>query len=195
MLSGGGDRRLLLPLRKPNFKFWQGVLKRSGAQNFEEFKNLPSKTIYEAFANSSGISSLFATAPTMDGKLVKGKRHAPSPVACVYGTVEKDMLPPLLKHMKRAMAKRMAKAGVPAYLYEMKHPLPGENGGTFHSSDLWYALGSLKNSSRPFEERDVRLADEMTSRFAAFMRCGDPNADGYAKWKAYRGKENELVFE
>ena len=31
MLSGGGDRKLLLPLKKPNFRFWQGVMRKAGA--------------------------------------------------------------------------------------------------------------------------------------------------------------------
>ncbi len=191
MLSGGGDRKLLLPLKKPNFRFWQGVMRKAGADSVEEFAAMDAKRVFEAYSSSSGIGALFATAPVIDGKLIVKARHDPPKVECIFGTVQKDLLPPVLRHMKRAMAKRMAKAGVKAYLYEFSHSLP-EDGGTFHSADLWYAIGSLRASDRPMKKRDFDIADEMTSRFAAFAKGDSPNIGGYEVWSPYLTRSDEL---
>ncbi len=191
MLSGGGDRKLLLPLRKPNFKFWESVIRKAGAGSVEEFAAMDAKRVFEAYSSSGGIKALFATAPVIDGKLINKGRHDPPKVDCIFGTVQKDLLPPVLRHMKRAMAKRMAKQGARAYLYEFSHSLP-KNGGTFHSADLWYAIGSLKASDRPMQKRDFDISEEMTSRFAAFAKGDSPNVDGYEVWKPYLKTSDEL---
>lgn len=193
MLSGGGDRKLLLPLKKPDFRFWQKVMRKAGADSVEQFAAMDAKRVFEAYSNSSGISALFATAPVIDGKLIKQGRHMPPKVECIFGTVQKDLLPPVLRHMKRTMAKRMAKQSVKAYLYEFAHNLP-DNGRTFHSADLWYAIGSLAASDRPMKKRDFDIADEMTSRFAAFAYGNSPNVDGRNVWRPYLKRSDELKF-
>lgn len=193
MLSGGGDRRLLLPLKKPNFRFWRGVMRKAGAGSVEELAAMDARRVFEAYSSASGVGALFATAPVVDGDLIKSGRHTPPKVECIFGTVQNDLLPPVLRHMKRAMARRMARAGVNAYLYEFSHSLP-QDGGTFHSADLWYALGSLGASGRPMRQRDFDIADEMTSRIAAFARGGAPNVDGHADWRPYLKPSDEMEF-
>ena len=51
----------------------------------------------------------------------------------------------------------------------------------YHSSDLFYAFGSLGENTpptRPWQPWDYELADRMTDMFAAFMENGEPGWPG-----------------
>lgn len=194
MMSGGGDRKLLLPLKRPDYGFWRRVMKCAGAKGVPEFAALDARSAFEAYKRAAGMRAMFATAPVIDGDTVNAARHRPPEVECIFGTVKNDLLPPVLKHMKKSMAKRMTKRGVNAYVYEFAHSLPG-NGGTFHSADLWYAIGSAGASDRPMGKRDFEIADEMTSRIVAFAKGMGPNAEGRAIWRPYRAAADELIIE
>ena len=194
MLSGGGVRKLILKEKKPNEKFWRGVMKKSGAKSFDEFKRMHAKDVYLAWQNSSPVKSLFATAPTVDGKIISRASDTPS-VPCIIGRVKKDMFPPELAAMGRRYAKVQSKNNVPCYLYEFSHPLKGDDRGTFHSADLWFAVGALKRSWRPFDKEDYDLSSEMIDRFCAFIGGDSPNSPKYKRvWKAYKDKDDEFKF-
>ena len=68
--------------------------------------------------------------------------------------------------------------GRPAYVYFFKHALPGDEAGAFHSSELWYMLGSYRRWWRPTEPADTALSAEMVDQWTCFMRTGAPTADG-----------------
>lgn len=75
----------------------------------------------------------------------------------------------------------------PNYVYVFQRkPLGGEGQGAFHSSDLWYSFHTLDRSWRVKDARDYAAADEMCARWTAFIKNGDPNAEGYPKWNAYK---------
>ena len=70
--------------------------------------------------------------------------------------------------------------GCPVYEYEFLRELPTDEAhpasasGAFHSAELWYMFGTLKNSWRPFTEADYKLSDEMVDAWTAFCRTGNP---------------------
>ena len=84
------------------------------------------------------------------------------------------------------------------YTYIFSHVTPGrpEDKGTardpekllsWHSSELWYTFSSLRENVppvRPWTEVDFRLADQMSSYWANFMKNGDPNGEGLPHWPA-----------
>lgn len=185
MLSGGGIRKLLMPLRHPDRKFWDGIKK-----DVEGFGTMidsaKAEVLFKVWMTHGGIRSLFATAPTIDGSGVKDNDYAAHTVPCIIGMVGKDLLPPVLKKMRYRYAKLLAEQGKGCYAYDFLHPLPGDSRGTFHSADLWYALGSLKNSSRPFGTADRAISDAMLDRFSAFIHTDSPNPTGYKTWHLYK---------
>ena len=75
------------------------------------------------------------------------------------------------------------------YVFLFSHFLPiraEDKGGpydpeklmAYHSSDLFYAFGSLGKDTpptRPWQPWDYELAERMTDLFAAFMECGNPD--------------------
>jgi para-nitrobenzyl esterase len=73
------------------------------------------------------------------------------------------------------------------YVYLFSHFTPGRNSEYYwawHSSELWYTFGSLRDipEQRDWEDWDYELADIMTSYWSNFMKTGDPNGDGLAEW-------------
>ena len=76
--------------------------------------------------------------------------------------------------------------GCTVYEYEFLRDLPTDEAhpasaaGAFHSAELWYMFGTLKNSWRPFTEADYALSEEMVDAWTAFCRDGNPG------WAPYR---------
>jgi para-nitrobenzyl esterase len=71
----------------------------------------------------------------------------------------------------------------PAYLYFFQRPMPGDDSGSWHSCDLWYIHGTLKNCWRPFEAVDYKISDAMITYWTNFVKSGDPNGAGLPEWK------------
>ena len=60
--------------------------------------------------------------------------------------------------------------------------LPGDDKGAWHSSDLWYWFGTLKNCWRPMEKKDYDLSAQMVSYLCNFAAKGDPNGENLPHW-------------
>ena len=81
-----------------------------------------------------------------------------------------------------------------SYIFAHVTPTRPEDKGTrrdrdrllaWHSSELWYTFASLRDGvppARPWSESDFRLADQMSSYWANFMKTGDPNGEGLPYW-------------
>jgi len=64
-----------------------------------------------------------------------------------------------------------------------------ENGAVCHQDDLYAVFGTYTNATTA----QVNLAKEVQSRWAAFAKSGNPNADGYNTWPAaIKGNLNVL---
>lgn len=193
MLSGGGRRKVLLPLSGPDRRYWKKLIKAAGASSYEEFAVMPAEKIWTAWKTTHLVGKAMQTKPVIDGELVKGKNRS-TDVPAVIGTVKKDLLPPVLNHMARQFARGQKKKGVNCYVFSFRRLLPPD-GASFHACDLWYALGSLGRSTRPFTARDYELADEMVERFSAFAESCEPNTSEHGGWKPYSSRSDIEIFE
>ncbi len=75
-------------------------------------------------------------------------------------------------------------------LYCFDPEIPGDDAGSFHSSDLWFCFETLMKCWRPFDGHHFDLARKMCNYWTNFAKTGDPNgndADGtpMPEWKAY----------
>lgn len=52
----------------------------------------------------------------------------------------------------------------------------------FHSGELPYSFNNLQLMKRPWEDADRRLADQMSSYWANFIKTGNPNGPGLPHW-------------
>ena len=74
----------------------------------------------------------------------------------------------------------------PIFAYHFARPLPGDEAGAFHSSELWYMFHTLGRAWRPFTEADYALSDKMVDYWTNFAKYGNPNGEEGAPqvWKA-----------
>ena len=193
MLSGAGKRTVLLPLSRPNKKYWAALMKESGANSFEEYQNMPIEKVWTPWRTTHKFGKSLETKIVVDGELVKNKKYD-TDVPVIMGVDKKDLLPFLLNHMARAFARKQKREGVPAYVFAFDRLLPPDD-ASFHAGELWYALGSLPFSPRPFAENDYVLSDEMIDRFSEFAKTKNPNVNGFADWKTYSSQRDILRWE
>ena len=82
-----------------------------------------------------------------------------------------------------------------AYMYFFTRVPPGEpNYGAFHSAEFSYALHTLRNWNRPFEQADYDLEKIMSSYWLNFVKTGNPNGEGLPEWPVF-DPENPLVVD
>ncbi|GAB2483894.1 carboxylesterase/lipase family protein [Algoriphagus taiwanensis] len=82
-----------------------------------------------------------------------------------------------------------------AYLYYFTRIPPGEpNYGAFHSAEFSYALHTLRNWKRPFEEADYALEKTMSEYWVNFVKTGNPNGNSLPDWPVF-DPENPMVIE
>lgn len=60
------------------------------------------------------------------------------------------------------------------YSYFFTRRLPGDDWGSFHSSELWYVFGTLDRCWRPMTFEDYQLSDRMTDAWTDFAKSGNP---------------------
>lgn len=88
----------------------------------------------------------------------------------------------------------------PVYLYRFNPEIPGDDAGSFHSSDLWFEFETLAKCWRPFKGKHYDLARQMCNYWTNFAKTGDPNgldADGteMEKWRPVtEGDINPMYF-
>lgn len=73
--------------------------------------------------------------------------------------------------------------GGKAYAYQFARPLPGDDAGAFHSSELWFIFHTLDRCWRPFTQGDEALSQYMLGCWTDFAKYGDPNGKGEQIWK------------
>ena len=82
------------------------------------------------------------------------------------------------------------------YTYFWVHALPGPDAaryGAFHTSEVPYALNTLRMSDRPFTDLDRKIADTVSSYWANFARTGNPNGKGLPEWPAVSERPNTTM--
>ncbi len=196
MSSGGGVIKALTAAEPDkNYPFWQSVMEKTGAKTLEEFRAVPVEKLFEAWNELKKTTPGGAATPCIDGRLVvgkgyelleKGEHHK---IPYMIGTTSHDMMPPLLYGMAKDWCKVQTS---PAYLWFFGRNLPGDKHGAWHSADLWYWFGTMKNGWRPFNEKDYALSEEMVDRLTAFAKTASPNVEGYPEWTS--GGEKAMTF-
>ncbi len=205
---------LFTPTLEQEETYGQMFVEYTGCTSAKELRQLSPQEVMEAkrkldaklWETGAGL----AIVPNVDGYVLqknvkevwKAGEMRQIPYMC--GTVTEDLgsLPEevkkgqagiLLEECRRWSLKCEEAYGQPAWLYHFGHPLPGDQAGAFHSSELWYMFGTLGRCWRPMEEKDYEISASMVDCWTDFMKYGRPDRSG-DQWKPFC-KEDNFVIE
>lgn len=204
MSSGCGVNKMLGGAKPPenSYGFWQQVMNTAGCNDLEAFRALPVKELFAAMdkvKKESKVKGMVCT-PCTDGvfaakaaiDVVAAKEQADVPT--LVGTNSEDMFPPIFHKMAVGWCKMQHSAGkANAYAYYFDRKLPGDNCGAWHSADLWYWFGTLKNGWRPFTKKDEALSGQMSDYLVNFAKTGNPNGGGLPEWNPTTDAQNKVL--
>ena len=85
------------------------------------------------------------------------------------------------------------------YLYEFNPEIPGDDSGSFHSSELWFVFETLAKCWRPFTGKHYDLARHICNYWTNFAKNGDPNgpdADGtpMPEWRPFQEGDCKAMY-
>lgn len=173
----------------------------AGYDNLEKMRAASAKDIFEMvrkYAAETGQRAPFS--PIIDGYVsdesfssaVLANRVADVPY--MIGSVMDDI--PFLGNSESigTFCTEREKAGNKAYAYQFARPLPGDDAGAYHSSELWYIFQTLDRAWRPFTEEDKVLSNVMVDAWTNFARFNDPNGAQGGVWTPYASQSPEYMI-
>lgn len=192
MMSGTALQRKVLKPYTPEKtrKFWDKICANANCTNMEELKKTDPKTLYYAWFDACKTEKLSMplTFPVYDGKLLlkdSFKMNNIPDMPYLIGMTTNDMIPGALEFTIRSFAKSALKHNKNGcYLYDFDRPLPGDDKGTWHCSDMLYVFSTLGISWRPFEDIDYKVSKQMSDMLCAFAKTGNPNCDSLPEWES-----------
>ena len=200
IMSSGGGVNVIMPTPKEEarYEFWNKVKEATGCATIEEFKKVPVDILFNIWGKlKKEIKGAgMAAAPVQDGVIVvgngadilKNKKHQKIPY--IMGSNAEDIVPPFIHGMAKKWCVAQEK---PSYCYMFNHQLPGDDNGSWHSSDLWYWFGTLDHCWRPLTKEDYELSDKMTTYLTNFVKTGNPNSEGLNTWDAQTKKQTKVM--
>ena len=136
--------------------------------------------------------------PVIDGYLLKDSfsnmalANEIADIPYMVGFTANDM-GDMTKDIGDFCALRAEKSDKPAFAYMFARPLPGDESGAFHSSDLWFVFHSLRHSWRPFTAGDEELSNSIVDFWTNFAKYGNPDGEGSGTWTAYTAEHPEFM--
>jgi len=93
-------------------------------------------------------------------------------------------------------AEERARAGTPAFAYQLDYPAAGERLRASHASDIQLVFDNLAKPGATATGATAQpIADQMSEAFLAFARTGDPNCKAIPKWEPYAlPRRQTMVF-
>lgn len=187
-----------------------------GCANIEEMRQVPADTLLKeqdtllARLAKESKGFMLPLAPGIDGlvltdgyyKLMDENKILQIPY--MLGSTKDDIgVPAEMEDKKQSMlyqgciafSQKLEEVGrKPAYVYWFNRDLPGDDQGAWHSSELWYTMGSMDRCWRPWTKEDYELKDRIMDYWTNFMKTGDPNGEGLPQWRLC-SKEDPYVQE
>lgn len=173
-----------------------------GAKDAEDMRARPARELSEALGRLMSevmpLSHGMFLVPTVDGYVLEADHYTLIDqgrlldIPYMLGNTADDIaLPPDIADKRQsvlyrgcaAFSQKLCELGrAPAHVYWFKRPLPGDDSGAYHSSEILYMMGTLDRCRRPWTQSDRRLSQRMIDYWTAFMRTGNPNASGLPPW-------------
>lgn len=205
MHSGGGVSKMMnfSASAESRYEFWQKVMAEAGCNNVAELRALDAEKLFEVWQKLKKTEKKagMLASPCIDGHaltesaLAAAERGVQKDVPYMVGSTSEDVAPPIIADMAKDWCIRQDKQNKQkSYCWFFDRKLPGDENGAWHSSELWYFFGTLKNGWRPFTDYDYKLSDIMATALCNFAKNGNPNGDGVPEWKPTTGSQKEIML-
>jgi len=205
MNSGGGVHKLMNSnaTTKDRFEFWEKVMEDCGCKNVADLRALEASKLFASFQKLMKSSPKYGmiASPCIDGisltmsGLDAAEKGIQKDIPYMMGSTSEDMMPVFIGGMAKDWCIRQDKQGKqPSYCWFFDRKLPGDENGAWHSSELWYFFGTLKNGWRPFTEHDYKISDAMATALCNFAKKGNPNGDGLPNWHPTTAKQPQMMM-
>jgi para-nitrobenzyl esterase len=137
--------------------------------------------------------------PVIDNYLMTGtfsdvaRANEIADIPYIFGLTANDMND-ATKAVADFCALRAEKSSKPAFAYLFARPLPGDDNGAWHSSDLWYVFHSFSHSWRPFTAGDKDLSKAMVGYWTNFAKYGNPEGKDGGLWTPYTATSPKFMI-
>lgn len=205
MNSGGGVSKMMNSnaTTGDRFTFWEEVMKETGCSSVAELRALEVSKIFAAWQKIKKTNMKYGmmASPCIDGRaltesgLDAAEKGHQKNIPYMMGSTSEDMAPPFIADMaKNWCVRQNQQKKQPSYCWFFDRKLPGDDNGAWHSSELWYFFGTLKNGWRPFTQYDYDISDFMAAALCNFAKTGNPNEAGSDLWKPTTEKQPKMML-
>ena len=196
MMSGAG---LFPKFSLPRFsddthEYWLDFMKEVNCKTLDELKALDLKDIFDGIERIKARrkDNTYNTMPVVDKYLIKKPIdeiiNDPLKIDYLIGYTNNDMYAPIMAKIGNDFGRRNK-----AYIYYFDIDAPGDKNGAFHSSDLRYMFGTLKESWRKYTDRDEEVSNQLMDYVANFARSGNPNKEGLPVWDSVSESQKKVL--
>lgn len=202
MTSGGGlgkEFAKAQPIEKVS-PFWKSV-REALLQEGKDWRTVSCQELFEQINQllPKDKTAIDFLSPCVDGELIPYSpeelvtNFAEAGIPYLLGTTKDDMLSDTLLEMASSWRRRRNQL-IPnsAYQFYLARNLPGDDEGTWHSSDLWYTIGNLEKCWRPFTDWDYQISNTLQNYIVQFVTTGNPNYSELPEWGS--GDERILII-
>lgn len=205
VMSSGGGVSKMLPVAAPydkQYPFWQKVMERAGCSSLAAFRKISPEKLFAAWQEEKAAQPRMSQmmGPCMDSCLLtkssveSAQSGEQKNIPYMMGSTSHDVMPPFIFKMAKDWCRQQADQGKQlSYAWFFDRMLPGDENGAWHSSDLWYWFGTLKNCWRPMTDKDYALSRQMSTYLTNFARTGDPNGTGLTRWLPVEKGQNKVL--
>lgn len=197
MSSGGGvTKAMSVSPAEKQYTFWNTVMAKAQCADLQQLRAISPERLFIAWDEAKQEVKGAGAMPCLDGHLIVGTgtellssgKIKDIPYLC--GSNSQDIVPPFLYSMAKSWCAAQKK---PSYVWFFDRKLPGDNCGAWHSADLWYWFGTLRNAWRPWEQKDRLLEQQMTGYLTNFVKTGNPNGENLPTWDPMDSKRSPVL--
>ena len=205
MNSGGGVSKMMSGSAtvQDRYAFWEMVMQEVGCSSVEQLRELEVSKLFAAWQKLKKTNMKYAmvASPCIDGVAltmsgIQAAEHGvQKDIPYLMGSTSQDMAPPVIGGMAKNWCVLQDKQNKqPSYCWFFDRQLPGDENGAWHSSELWYFFGTLKNGWRPFTDHDYLISDKMATALCNFAKTGNPNDQGSDMWKPTTASQKQMMI-
>ena len=198
MMSGAGKFPSMATSKpvEERREYWLDVIKECGCSTYDEFKKVEPKKIFDALEviKKRRKDNQISTMTMIDHyyleksqeELFKEINNVPT----IIGFTNNDMYTLIIALMALKYSKKND-----CYCYYFDVDAKGDKNQAFHSSDIRYVFGTLKDSWRPYDEKDEKISKLMMKYISNFAKNGDPNGKNLPLWNKKKRKALHITLD